>query len=75
MTDCTQVCVDRAFQTTLSRLPFIHLSALDDPQLPRELHAAIAAVGARDLDGNRGFGTEYFFEAEQILQQANSSVR
>lgn len=69
------MCVERAFQTTLSRLPFVHSSALDDPELPRELHLAIAAVGARDLDGNRGFGTDFFYEAEQLLQQANSSVR
>ncbi|RDI89785.1 hypothetical protein Vi05172_g635 [Venturia inaequalis] len=75
VTDCTQMCVERAFQTTLSRLPFVHPSALDDPELPRELHLAIAAVGARDLDGNRGFGTDFFYEAEQLLQQANSSTQ
>lgn len=68
------MCVERAFQTTLSRLPFVHSSALEDPELPRELHLAIAAVGARDLDGNRGFGTDFFYEAEQLLQQANRSV-
>jgi hypothetical protein len=47
---------------------------MEDPELPRELHIAIAAVGARDLDGNRGFGTDFFYEAEQLLQQPNTST-
>jgi hypothetical protein len=47
---------------------------MDDPELPRELHLAIAAIGGRDLDSNRGFGTDFFDEAEQLLQQANTSV-
>jgi hypothetical protein len=69
-----QLCVERAFQGTLARLPFIHISTLEDVELPREFHLALAAAGARDLDGNRGFGTEFFYEAEQLLQQANGSV-
>jgi hypothetical protein len=47
---------------------------MEDPELPRQLHLAIAAVGARDLDGNQGFGTDFFYESEQLLQHANTSV-